>query len=259
RRCINEHIVWEIMSKDLARSAVNLYKKELELKDVVYGVVDITTSDGGSPSNPDDELASLLLYAANDLYTSSKTWRGDIKALVDKLFDFPSNRYISASESIVNPTINQYLTDQEFKVSRLLAGISSESKPIEEDNLYPEGWWEFEFSLEDDNPTEFTNYHFILEVSDDELFSDILVSKDSLGISNWTYEKEKETFVPLTFTGVSSSYIDRKVRYESSFDSLIGLNEYLTRGETYYFRIKQYNVSTLVEYSPRIYTNIIYT
>jgi len=262
---IGENEVWEIMSKDLARAAANLYKKQLELQEVAYGIVDLTTMENETTVSPsvgdtNDNLDyALLVYPVNTLYASSKTWQGDLKAVVSKLFDFPSYRYTSASDTIVNPTINQYLEEKGYRVSRLLANISAESIPIEEDNLYPEGWWEFEFILEDDNPEQFTNYHFLLEVATDELFSDILVSKDSLGINSWTYEKEKETFVPLVFTGVSSSYIGRKIRYTSRFDSLIGLNEYLTRGETYYFKIRQYNVSTSQIYGSRVFTNIIYS
>ncbi len=271
---INEHTVWEIMSKNLAISAANLYKKELKLKEVAYDIIDLTTEENFTMeiilgilllappfdfTNDSNFDYATLVYPANDLLLSGKTWRSDIKALIDKLFEFPTLRYISVSDSIVNPTINQYLEDQEFKVSRLLANITSEAKAIDESNLYDEGWWEFEFILNDDNPTEFTNYHFILEISADELFSNILINKDSLGIANWTYEKEKETFVPLIFSGVSSSYIGRKVRYESRYDNLIGINEYLTRGETYYFRITQYNVATSEQYDSRIFTNIIYT
>jgi len=40
---IGEHVVWEIMSKDLARSAAHLYKKQLELEEAVHNVVDLTT------------------------------------------------------------------------------------------------------------------------------------------------------------------------------------------------------------------------
>ena len=65
--------------------------------------------------------------------------------------------------------------------------------------------------------------------------------------------------INLTFSGVTSSYIGRKVRYESRLDPLIALNDYLIRGETYYFRVTQYNLETAEEYTPREYSNIIYT
>ena len=254
---INEHVVWEIMSKDVASSAAHLYKKKLELEEVAHDVVDLTTLE--SPSIDDNLDYALLVYPANNLFLKSQEWQGSIKALIERLFNFTTERYVSLAEDTSNPTINQYLSDQGFRVSQLLADIMRGTREIDEEFIYPEGWWEFEFTLEDDNPNEFTNYHFLLEVSADESFSNILINKDSLGIASWTYEKEKESFVPLTFTGVSSSYIGRKVRYTSRFDSLISLDEYLTRGETYYFRITQYNVSTGVTYTPRIFTNIIYT
>ncbi len=261
---ITEHIVWEIMSKDLAVSAANLYKKEKELREVVDEIVDIVTVeenvslgiiDIGEPPSV------ILLYPANDLLVNNKTevWNGQIKPLIDTLFAFPSFRYTSGEQTTVAPSINDYLEDQGFKVSRILADITSESKPIKEDNLYDEGWWQFEFTLIDDNPTEFTNYHFILEVSNDEFFTNIILTKDSLSIRNWTYEKEKETYFPITSNGVSSSYIGRKIRYESRLDSLIGINEYLNRGETYYFRVTQYNLETGVQYPPREFSNIIWT
>jgi len=270
---INEHFVWEMMSKDLARSAANLYKKERELREIVDNIVDIT-SEGelvGSDITSNTEFAVQLLYPANDLLVNNKdiVWKGQLKPLVNKLFDFPTFRYIAGNSATVRPSINNYLSDNNFKVSRILANITSESIPIVESNLLDEGWWQFEFVLQDDDTTEYVNYHFILEVSDNENFDDdinisdgftnILMTKDSFAITNWTYEKEKETFVSLTSNGVSSSYIGRRVRYESRVDDLLGINEYLTRGETYYFRITQYNIETLEQYTTREYSDIIYS
>jgi hypothetical protein len=160
-------------------------------------------------------------------------------------------------------------------VSRLLSDISG-SATIEDDNLLDEGWWQFEFIVNDDDVNNYVNYHFKLEVSADPDFggsyssstdpslhdvytSNILITKDSNSIRNWTYEKEKDNFVPMTFSGVSSSYIGRKVRYESRQDPIISLDEYLTRGETYYFRVTQYNLETAEEYTPREFNDIIYS
>lgn len=264
---IGEHKVWEIMSKDLAKAAAHLYKKEQELKQVSYNIVDLTTEQNKIDNLEDPSINdrvdsnmdyALLLYPSNDLYSSSQNWRGDIKALVNQLFDFPTKRYVAAG-STSNPTTNEYLLEQGFRVSELLASITSGTEAIDEENLYPEGWWEFNFVLRNDNPNEFTNYHFLLEVSIDDTFNDILITKDSINIKGWTYEKEKGVFVPLTFTGVSSSYVGRQVRYTSRFDNLLGVDEYLTRGETYYFRIKQYNISTNEKYPSRVFSNIIYT
>ena len=98
-----------------------------------------------------------------------------------------------------------------------------------------------------------------MEVFEDENYSEIIFTKNSYAVTNWTYEKEQGVFSPLTSNGVSSSYIGRKVRYESRLDPLISLNEYLIRGQTYYFRITQYNLLTSEQYLFRDYNNIIYT
>jgi hypothetical protein len=98
-----------------------------------------------------------------------------------------------------------------------------------------------------------------MDVASDSDFINIIISKNSYSIVNWTYEKEKNVFVSMTYSGVTSSYIGRKVRYESRQDPLIGLDEYLTRGETYYFRVTQYNLETLEEYAPREFSDIIYS
>jgi hypothetical protein len=255
---IDEHEAWNIISKDLARSAAQLYKKEDELKSVTLEIVDIIT-DGTSPG---DDLAvaaaTTLLYPANDLHTSNTAWQSQLKPMVDTFFDFPRLRYQYQTEGSFAPNVNTYLTEQGFKVSRMLSNISS-SAIIEEDNLLDEGWWQFEFIVNDDDVDNYVNYHFVLEVASDEDFSNILISKDSYSTRNWTYEKEKNTFVAMTFSGVSSSYIGRKVRYESRQDSLFSLDEYLTRGETYYFRVTQYNLETSEQYSPREFNDIIYS
>ena len=257
---IDEHVVWDNMAQDLGKAAAHLYKKEQELKDVALEIVDITTSD---PSLGATDAAVTLLYPANDLYVNNKEeeWTSQIKPLVDTLFDFPRLRYqyhTTDSSDTLAPDINDYLTDQGFKVSRILASITG-SAIIDDDNLLDEGWWRFEFIIRDDVPNAFVNYHFKLEVADDSDFSTILMTKDSYSIRNWTYEQDKNVFVPVTYSGVTSSYIGRRVRYESRQDPLISLDDYLTRGETYYFRVTQYNAETSVEYSPREYSEIIYT
>jgi hypothetical protein len=254
---IDEHETWNIMSKDLSKAAAHLYKKELELRDIVSEIVDITTLDplvGALPA------AVTLLYPANDLYLTCQetVWQSQLKPLLDTFFDFPRLRYYSQTTDTLSPNINNYLTDHSFKVSRLIVDITGGSL-IDEDNLLDEGWWQFEFIVNDDSPDNFINYHFKMDVASDSDFINIIISKNSYSIVNWTYEKEKNVFVSMTYSGVTSSYIGRKVRYESRQDPLIGLDEYLTRGETYYFRVTQYNLETLEEYAPREFSDIIYS
>ena len=254
---IDEHEAWNIMSKDLAKAAAHLYKKESELKAVVTEIVDITSDDPSE--NGDTDAAVSLLYPANDLYIQNdeSTRQSQLKPLVDTFFDFPRLRYYYQTTDTLAPSVNDYLTDQGFKVSRILSSITS-GAIIDDDNLLDEGWWQFEFIVQDYSSL-FVHYHFKMDVATDEDFTNILISKDSYSIRDWTYEKEKDVFVPMTFSGVASSYIGRKIRYESRQDSLISLDEYLNRGETYYFRITQYNLETLEEYTSREYNDIIYS
>ena len=252
----DQHEVWNIISKDLARAAAQLFRKDEELKEIVHSIVDIVASD---PSDEFQDAPIALLYPAYDWYlnNSDDSWKSQIKPLVDALFDFPRLNYSNYGSATSAPNINEYLTDQGFKVSRILSEITG-AAIIESSNLFDEGWWQFEFIVKDDD-SNFVNYHFLLSVSDEEDFSNILLTKDSYSIRNWTYEKEKDVFSSMTFSGVSSSYIGRKVRYESRFDNLLGINEYLTRGRTYYFRVTQYNIETSNQYLSREYSDIIYT
>ncbi len=273
----DQHEVWNDISKDLARAVAHLSKKADELREVVDEIVDLTRASGVNSElsiedilllappfkevlDAGDPPSVILLYPANDLYVNNNgnTRKSQMKPLVDTFFDFPRLRYYYQATDTLAPDINTYLTDQGFKVSRILADITG-SAIIEDDNLLDEGWWQFEFVVEDDDPDNYVNYHFQMDVATDSAFDNIIISKDSYSIRNWTYEKEKDVFVSMTFSGVTSSYIGRKVRYESRQDPLISLDEYLTRGETYYFRITQYNLETSEEYSPREYNDIIYS
>jgi len=248
---IGEHEVWRRMTESLGRANAHFYQKGIEIREVVDSIVELQRND------TDVELD--LLYQANNLLITHGDGRrlSDLKGVTDALFEFPMKRYFFVSEATRNPYVNEYCTDHGYKLSRLLTEVSS-SAEMEDDNLYDQGWWRFEFTVQDDT-TEFVYYHFTLEVSDKPDFSNILYTKDSYSVTNWTYEKEKDTFVIVPFQGVSTSYIGRRVRYESRYDTLLGVNEYLTRGETYYFRITQYNAQTSTNYSSRSYGEIIFT
>lgn len=253
---IDEHEVWNMMCKNLSRIVAHLYKREIEIQEIVYKIVNIDLED---PSSGSAEAAVQLLYPAYYWYINNNflAWKSRIKLLVDCFFDFPRKRYYYFGSNTKEPDINDYLSDHNFKVSRLLSSITGQGI-IENSNLIDEGWWQFEFIVEE-KVDDFVFYHFILEVSDDEDFTNILVTRDSYQLRNWTYEKNKNNFVPMIYSGVSSSYVGRRVRYESRVDSLIGINEYLTRGETYYFRVTPYNLETSEIYSSTVYQDIIYS
>jgi hypothetical protein len=96
-------------------------------------------------------------------------------------------------------------------------------------------------------------YHFELQISDQEDFSNIIVNVNSRNDqTNWNYEKEENEFSPVEAIGVRSNYAGRRIQYISLS------KDYLTRGETYYFRIRQtVSATTYGEYS--YYQQVIYT
>jgi hypothetical protein len=248
---IEEHECWDRMAKSLARSAAHLNKKASEIGEIINGIADLTSTD------KDVELD--LLYPSDTFrkfYTEDILY-GQLSSLTQTLFDYPRKKYQYAGLTTTSPSINDYLTEKGFKVSRILLNVFGGAE-IDSANLFDEGWWQFEFSVQD-KTTSFVHYHFILEVSAEADFSTILHTKNSYGIRNWTYETSKDNFVPMVFSGVSSSYIGRRVRYESRQDALLGIDEYLTRGETYYFRVTPYNAETSEQYGDDIYSDIIYT
>ena len=244
---IEENESWDRMSKELARTAAHLKKKDLELFNVLTDVVDLTSN------NKSTELA--VLNSANSLHEQNNEIQrlSELTSVTERLFMYPQKRF-NGIESV-----NEYLTQQEFKVSRLLRNITG-GGVITDDNLLDEGWWRFEFLVADDD-NNFVSYRFKLNVYTDSTYATLAIPYeiDSSSITNWTYERDRDVFVPIVPGGVSSSHIGRRIRYESRLDALIGVNEYLTSGETYYFAITQYNVETGEVYTARQYSDIIYT
>ncbi|KKM71444.1 hypothetical protein LCGC14_1430530 [marine sediment metagenome] len=253
---IEENESWYLMSRELAKVSAYYYKQEQETIDIRNLVVDRTSSD------IDAEQLIPLLNSSQKLYlsTSKDIRRSKSITSVRQLFAYPVQRYRYWGESQTFPPIDLYLTNQNFKVSRLLIDVVK-NIDISEDNLLNEGWWEFEFELRDE-VVDFVNYYFLLEVYNNPIMSHeyLEFTRNSYDIDNWLYEKEKDIFVPIPQIGVSSSYIGRKIRYQSREDTaLIKYNEYLDRGETYYFRIIQYTRVPEMAYDYRNFEQIIYT
>ena len=99
--------------------------------------------------------------------------------------------------------------------------------------IYEEGYWEHKLLIIN-RSNLYSLYHFKIDVSENSAFSPILFSVDSSASpTGWLYEKEEEEFVPIPTDGVPSSYIDRKVMYQSAS------SKYLVRGKEYHFRIRQ--------------------
>jgi hypothetical protein len=99
---INEYEAWNIKSKNLAKTAAQLYKKEEELKSVTLEVVDIITTDPSFETELAAEAAVALLYPANFLHNGNEegVWQSQLKPLVDTLFDFPRLKYYCEQTNI---------------------------------------------------------------------------------------------------------------------------------------------------------------
>jgi hypothetical protein len=249
---INQHEAWLRMSKHLSRVVAQFYKKGKEIYDLLEMVL--------NSSIEDEDFEIVALPSVNDLYKlcNASALDSQLKNVVENLLYFPQKKYSTVSDNIFSPFINTYLSEHSFKISRMLSDVVGLTSKIDEDNFLKEGWWQFEFTLSDYSGA-YSFYHFILEVSDNKEFTNILYTKNSYTYVNWTYEKEKDVFYPMPFDGVPTSHVGRRIRYESRFDSLLGINEYLTRGETYYFRVTPYNAETNEQYPARGYSDIIYS
>ena len=236
---IEENESWERMLKDLSKCAAQLYKKDQEYYNILTNVVDLTDTDA---------TVELLIPASNLSNSFNEVKRiSQLKPVTDKFFMYPQKRFVDVE------TINDYLNRQGFKVSRLLSEISSDAI-ISVSNLLNQGWWQFEFEVQDEDINNFIDYHFKLNIYNDVCYTSRVIGEiDSYSLNNWTYEKEKNIFVDISVEGVSSSYIGRRIRYESKS------NEYLIRGETYYYTITQYNNDTDEQYSVRQFSDIIWT
>lgn len=227
---IDMHMAWKMMSDSLEKSVANLYEKEKELDEIVDLVTDIDIK----------EIEINLLYKADEIYIKNiNAYKKDYKNLVNVLFDFPRKYYMHYGNQSLSPDVNIYLNDNNFKVSKLLSEVYNNQVNIK--NMKEDGEWEFSFDVKDYSE-DFVFYHFILQVSDVEDFSNILIQRDSMSVKSWFYEKEKWEFSQMSFEGVPISYVGRKVKYVSQKDDefvTVG-DRILEKGETYYFKVIQY-------------------
>ena len=248
---IKEHESWLRMSKEISRTIVNLQKKSEEIYDIMIDVVNLTSE------NTDAEVA--LLPPIETLYKDFRVeegyggWVSQIKPLIEKFFEYPLRR---------NPlygNVDAYLSAKGFKVSRLLDYVYS-STNINSRYLLDEGWWQFEFIAQEED-SSFVYYHYKLNVYSDSCYTQLAIPYEinSYGIRNWTWEQYRDTFSNMVYSGVPTSHVGRRVRYESRKDDILGINEYLTRGETYYFTVTPYDIESGYEYPIRYYSDIIYT
>ena len=191
---------------------------------IIKNTVDLAASD----------VVAALGNVSNNLYVQSLSNSNNI-GLQPIAANF--SYYLGSIGTI--PGFNQYLTDHDIKISRILGDLLNNINIIVSDsNLFPEGSWEFVFPLQAIIP-QFCQYQFELEVSDISDYSNILFTIDSsLSHSNWSYERVLNIYIPMGKHGVASNFAGFNVVYSSKS------SQYLTRGVVYYFRIRQKNLNT---------------
>ena len=259
-KVINIDESWYLLSKDLSRAAAYLYGKEVELEIIMNSIVD--------SNDKDVELDLLSLIYELYLLYNEQNRHTYLSRSVSAFFEYPTIYYKYWGLSQKFPTIDDYLTEKEYKVSALLKENYGGDE-ISSSNILDEGWWEFEHILREEVLVS-VNYHFILEVYESDVYLpsicdvpadhiNLVLSLNSAETRNWLYEKEKDTFYQIPFSGVPSSYVGRKIRYQSREDTLLSYSEYLTRGKEYCFRVRQYNALTGEIYQVHEYNDIIYT
>lgn len=234
---IDEHETWRLATVDLSRAISSEIAKSNYLKEALDAIV----------ASTDLDLEVNTLRPAYDAYNSSLNTNSVFSSVTSLLSLVPVSNFGYSS-------LNSYLIDKGYNLSErftdvlggiLAAGVSSSSS-------YPQGYWQYEYVIADEHVGVASTYNFVLQVSDVDDFSNILHEIDSsTSIENWYYEIEKNSFTNMPSTGVSSAFVSRKVIYKSN-DS-----QYLTRLQTYYFRIKQKDFMGSYNYSDS--SDIIWT
>lgn len=240
---------WELMSKDIAKASAYLYKKAIDTNNIIKACTDSQDLQTKLVISP----CAQKYYAKN----SDDSRVSQLQQITQKLFTYATRLYTYDGIQVKNPTIDEYLTFNNFRVSQLLLDMVGAT--VSSANIYPEGYWELDFTLED-YAAAFINYHFKINIYSDEEMLNLISSFDS-GESqrNWYYEQTPNTFVSVSIDGVPASYISRRIRYIS------GVEDYLSRGNIYYFNVMQYNSQDIYSssfssiYADRTFKEIIYT
>jgi len=233
---------WYEMSKELAMSIAYFYRKGKDLLAMENAVVDSQIKEF--------ELGFLAPADIFQLHHSDANRISQYNNYVQELFNYILTRNEYTGTDRTNPSINNILSYNNLKISSLLVEVTGDN--VSSDYILDEGWWEFEYTIQND-AFNFINYHFVLEVFSDVCLENLVFTRNSSAVDNWTYEYEQDTFTTIPITGVSSSFVGRRIRYDSP------TADYLTRGNIYYFRVYQYDINTGRQYTQRTYKGIIYT
>jgi len=239
-------LLWNYLNNYLSRNIVYHWRKEFFASAVTNVII----------ADSEIDSATTLLYGTYDLALDSSEARRI--ARFSKHVELLLRHAIRTIIPRINQDDEERLVDLEdfldytgFKVSSFFVGMSELLTDVSSDNLYTEGFWTFETDILDEISSP-VSYHFELDVATDVNFTNILYSLDSESSqTGWEYLNADNIFVSVPAAGVSSVFAGYRIKYESS------ALQYLTRGEEYYFRIRQ--KADLIDYNYSRFSDIIYT
>jgi len=232
-----------LMSQSLSRALAYGLRKETELEQVRDRIVlslDIATE------------VDLLLPASN-LYqeNTNEAINGQYSDLVVTFADYIENRNRFANLTEIQPNVSTILSNNELQFSELIQDAEPDVNRYSSNVILNQGSWQLEFVVQDDAGS-FAFYHFGIEVSESVDFDTIDLAVNSQDNQNgWFFEANENEFSPITVGGVRSSFVGKRVRYESQS----GQN--LSRSGIYNFRVRQ--IDQLTTYDFREFADIIFT
>ena len=240
---IEESESWRQILKDLARSIAHYVRKTDSteiIRNTVLASEDISTSVD-------------LLYVAQQLFNTygDEQRQAEYEHVTQEILRHMEMRSKYVDLTLSLPDVSQILVEMDEKVSELIYDSQQDNNRLSSVNILDEGYWEFETTIQDE-ADQFAFYHFELEISDTEDFSNILTSKKSINDqTNWSFEEHLNEFSDVLSGGVMSSFVGRRIKYVSQTD------EYLDRANVYYFRIRQRDQLSIYNFTES--TDIIYT
>lgn len=238
---LTEDESWRLMFRDLAK-AITFYARKKEayaqVLDTVVASTDISTEVDLL------QLAKTLSDTATDIRQQNTFIR-----VTEALLSHIRKRIRYRDLADPRPSVSSYLLEKDEKVSMRIYESQTNNDALVEGNIATAGSWEFEFVLQPDAGA-FAFYHFELDILD--LEENIIFQINSQNsLDGWSWEKEKNKFIPLESGGVPSSYVGRRIRYTASND------ETLISGMKFIVRVRQKD--QVATYQNRDFTEIIYT
>jgi uncharacterized protein (TIGR03790 family) len=213
---LTQDAAWDIMVERMSKAVAWSYKRKTDFAPIVTSLLAYT-----------DQTKADLFSAFDLLQGEGDTkWASPYSKAVPLLLKF------AAPDDGSSSPITAYLSGRQVKISDLL-WESIAAGGFLSNYSFPQGYWRADYTIAGDG-IEYTLFNFQLQVSLHEDFSSLLLNLNTaVSRSGWSYERNVGDFQPFPALGVSSSFIGRRVRFESP------LSAYLSRGTVFYYRVRQ--------------------